>query len=86
MYAGFNGEYRRKPIVSIRGTGASKKETKEDLVRRLKEERAEREVSQCLHFILCQINYISQSHTASPFGDYEQRADTELFQELPRTA
>ena len=47
MYAGFNGEYRRKPVVSIRGVGASKKETKEDLVRRLKEERAEREVSQC---------------------------------------
>ena len=58
MYAGFNGEYRRKPVVSIRGVGASKKETKEDLVRRLKEERAEREVSQCLHF--------SQSRGANP--------------------
>ena len=45
MYAGFNGEFRRKPVVSIRGVGASKKETKEDLVKRLKEERAEREVS-----------------------------------------
>ena len=54
MYAGFNGEYRRKPVVSIRGVGASKKETKEDLVRRLKEERAEREVSQC-QINLCQI-------------------------------
>ena len=49
MYAGFNGEFRRKPVVSIRGVGASKKETKEDLVKRLKEERAEREVSYFQH-------------------------------------
>ena len=49
MYAGFNGEFRRKPVVSIRGVGASKKETKEDLVKRLKEERAEREVSYFLY-------------------------------------
>ena len=33
MYAGFNGEFRRKPVVSIRGVGASKKETKEDLLK-----------------------------------------------------
>ena len=49
MYAGFNGEFRRKPVVSIRGVGTSKKETKEDLVKRLKEERAEREVSYFQH-------------------------------------
>ena len=49
MYAGFNGEFRRKPVVSIRGVGTSKKETKEDLVKRLKEERAEREVSYFLY-------------------------------------
>ncbi len=38
---GFNGDFRSRPNVSIRG--ASKKESKEDLVRRAKEERQKRE-------------------------------------------
>ena len=58
MYAGFNGEFRRKPVVSIRGVG-SKKETKEDLVRRLKEERAEREVSHFIHLFRSKMVNIS---------------------------
>ena len=63
MYAGFNGEFRRKPVVSIRGVGASKKETKEDLVKRLKEERAEREVSLIFHWIIWTENILySYSH------------------------
>ena len=43
MFHGFNGEFRRRPQVNIRG--ASKKESKEDLVKRAKEERQRREVS-----------------------------------------
>jgi ubiquitin-protein ligase E3 C len=43
MFHGFNGEFRRKPEVSIRG--ASKKETKEELLRRAQLERSKREVT-----------------------------------------
>ena len=40
--SGFNGDFRRKPIVSNRG--ASKKETKEELLKRAQQERTKREV------------------------------------------
>ena len=39
---GFNGEFRRKPVVSNRG--ASRKETKEELLQRATKERQRREV------------------------------------------
>ena len=42
--SGLNGDFRRKPIVSNRG--ASKKETKEQLLERATKERLKREVRQ----------------------------------------
>ena len=39
----FDGQFRTRPTVSIRG--ATKSETREDLIRRAQEERSNREVS-----------------------------------------
>ncbi len=44
MFRGFNGEYRRRPAVSIGGASANKKETKEQFVKRVQEERKRRQV------------------------------------------
>ena len=44
MFSGFNGDFRRGPVVSMRGTGNARKETKDECVIRLKAERAQREV------------------------------------------
>lgn len=41
--SGFNGDFRRRPVVSNRG--ASKKETRDELLRRAQKERENREVS-----------------------------------------
>jgi hypothetical protein len=40
---GFNGDFRKKPVQDIRG--ASRHETKDELVARAKRERLEREVT-----------------------------------------
>lgn len=41
MHRGFDGDFRRRPLVTIRG--ASKSESKESVLRRAKEERRKRE-------------------------------------------
>ena len=43
MFNSFDGDFRRRPIVSIRG--ASKKESKAELLERAQRERSEREAS-----------------------------------------
>lgn len=49
MFHSFDGEFRRKPVVSIRG--ASKKESKEELLHRAQRERSQREVNLTTSFL-----------------------------------
>ena len=51
MFNNFDGDFRRKPVVSIRG--ASKKENKEELLQRTQKERNQREVSFVIIYQRC---------------------------------
>jgi hypothetical protein len=92
MFSGFNGDYRRAPVVSIRGSGnAAKKETRTDLVQRLKEERAQREVEQktrkCLPLdggVKVDASLFIHFVAAASLGELELRQDPELRAQLPR--
>ena len=59
MFNSFDGDFRRRPIVSIRG--ASKKESKAELLERAQRERNEREASCYLLDYVTKLNSISGS-------------------------
>ena len=81
MFTGFNGEFRRRPDVSIRG--ASKKESKETLVKRAQEERQKREVRKGPYKEGIETGSHVCSDAGSPPGDPELHPHPERGQAIP---
>ena len=84
MFSGFNGDYRRKPVINNRG--ASKKESKEELLKRVQEERQKREVSFDKSLYLSQndeVIVIVIVMLASSSGNLRRNSTPEWTKELP---